>query len=1151
MDSQPGLRLFHSLRYPLRFPRENGLGDSIKAADNCQDKMGTAHISQGIFSGALTWAWASARFGLSRQEGGRALIGQSSLKMVTSLRGWDYLIITASNDAQAEAYRALIGSRERLGFIRDIKKTLVVPDPGGRRIGSGGSTVYCLHRVLDQEVRGRRNEMRSSHKAWSEILDRLRILIVHAGGDSRRLPPYGPCGKIFVPIPGEEGGVLGTTLFDRLIPVYQRLPPPPSGAGQVVVASGDVLLDFDATSVLFSEKGITGIGALVSPEVAKNHGVYSRREDGNVRRFLQKPSVAKQQKLGVVTPHDRSVLDIGILNFDTRAATLLLEISRVMQDRASRRALTGKGGAAEKIVEKGLDIYREICCALGTDTSFREYQDEVRDSGSSIGDEALRIIYQGLRYVSFHVHVLPHIRFLHFGTLQDLLESGRALLSSDTSESEPITSIIIGSQVRNRGSIRGKNAWIEGCRIEAPLCLVGENVVVGADIAGPLTLPRRGCLDIIEGKNRRGRQGWFARTYAVDDALHKRADMGGSLCGLPVLEWLSRIGAGPSDAWDTDRPADERTVWSGRFFPFMGKQDEYRDWLFLLEPGRATAGQRKGWLETDRYSLAEINLLADLGAFRSRRLGIRSDLLRASLPRIFGPSGELSADEIGFLVRSSEKGEQGRWISAILRQALRSYNAARGLGGLNILEPSRILHSLGTILETIASGSGSKGRVEASAIASALTVGLTSREKGGLCDIGVPVEESQGIRTLAGAMKEAAFRHIGRAIVDQREAVPEPPRNVLRSDEIVWGRASARLDLGGGWTDTPPYSLEHGGCVINAAVDLNGQAPIQAYARIIDKLEIHINSIDHSARIVIKTLEGVLDYRNPRSQFALAKAALALAGFTPGATCWPTGVRTLGGMLRYFGGGIEITTLAAIPSGSGLGTSSIMGAVLISVIGRIIGRQMAPRELFHAVLRLEQELTTGGGWQDQIGGAVEGVKMITTEKGLVPNPQIRFVPADLLDPSLNGGRTLLYYTGLRRLAKDILREVVGRYLDRDRATMATLRRLHAFPPLMAEAMAMKDTERFGELIEVAWKLNVDLDSDHTTPAVEDLRARIRPHVLGAKLLGAGGGGFMLIVCKSPADAITVVRMLEKKPLNDRSRFFDYRISHAGLVVTVC
>ena len=146
---------------------------------------------------------------------------------------------------------------------------------------------------------------------------------------------------------------------------------------------------------------------------------------------------------------------------------------------------------------------------------------------------------------------------------------------------------------------------------------------------------------------------------------------------------------------------------------------------------------------------------------------------------------------------------------------------------------------------------------------------------------------------------------------------------------------------------------------------------------------------------------------------------------------------------------------------------------------------------------------------------------------------------------------MLYYTGLRRLAKNILRTVVGNYLDRDAAAMATLRELHAYPPKMSEAMAAKDMRRFGELIDLAWRLNKRIDPDSTTPVIEGILGRIEKHIWGAKLLGAGGGGFLLIVAKSPGEARTVRRLLDQNPPNDRARFFDYEISHEGLNVTVC
>ena len=1065
---------------------------------------------------------------------------------------WDYLIVTASNDKQAGAYQSLIDLRTSLGLISGVKRILVVADPGGRRVGSGGSTVHCLLQVLNLELGSARGEKaRSDPAAWAKTFDRLRVLIVHAGGDSKRLPPYSPCGKIFVPVPGETGGALGTTLFDRLIPIYLKLPRPASGGGQIVVASGDVLLDFDAAAVVFAEQGITGVGALVSPEVAKNHGVYCRNEDGAVRLFLQKPSTDKLADAGAVNSHGQAVLDIGILNFGPAAAARLLELCDVGEGRKNRRALVWRGPLAGTIERAGLDIYREICCALGKDVRYYGYVDEARGAGSMVEGSALRSIYRGLRPIPFHVHVVPRFRFLHFGTLQDLIESGRNLMSSEVSDSEDGASVIVNSRVRGSGTIHGKNAWIEGCRVDAPLALGGDNIVVGVDVAAPLVLPQGACLDVIEGRRRNGQRGWFVRVYTTDDAFHLAADKGARLFGMSVLSWLEDMGASPADVWNKRRTDAERTVWNGRFFPFSGNKEDFRNWLWLLEPGNATARQREDWLAADRYSLEEMALRADLSSFHSMRLKIRSELIRETLSRVFGPEGELSAAEIAFLIQSAEKDEREKWVIAIVREAIRSYEAARVHQGLDSLGLSHILHTLGSVLLRITSGGNGGRSGYGRAIAGTLAAGLTGAEIKRLSSMGVSIEGASKLRNWAGEMREAAFRHLSRTIVYRSGSIPSPPKNVLRSDEIVWGRAPARLDLGGGWTDTPPYSLERGGCVINAAVTLNGQAPIQAYARVIEKREIRINSIDHSMRVVVKTLGELLDYRKPGSQFALAKAALALAGFGPEAAGWPAGVRTLDGMLRYFGGGIELTTLAAIPSGSGLGTSSIMGAVLMSIIGRVVGRPLAARELFHAVLKLEQELTTGGGWQDQIGGAVEGVKMITAEKGLVPDPRIHFVPADLLDPAANGGRTLLYYTGLRRLAKNILHEVVGRYLDRDRGAMETLRRLHAFPPLMAEAMGMRDMERFGELIDAAWKLNVDLDPDHTTPVIEELRARIRPHVWGAKLLGAGGGGFLLMVCKSAEDAAAVKRMLEKKPPNDKARFFDYAISRTGLVVTVC
>jgi len=228
-----------------------------------------------------------------------------------------------------------------------------------------------------------------------------------------------------------------------------------------------------------------------------------------------------------------------------------------------------------------------------------------------------------------------------------------------------------------------------------------------------------------------------------------------------------------------------------------------------------------------------------------------------------------------------------------------------------------------------------------------------------------------------------------------------------------------------------------------------------------------------------------------------------------------------------------------------------MGAVIFAAIQRVMGRELSQRELFHSVLRLEQALTTGGGWQDQIGGAVEWVKMIVTDAGLVPDAIIHYVASEVLDPRCNGGQSLLYYTGVTRLAKNILHQVVGRHLNRDRATMGTLRRMRSVAKAVAESLIRKDIAEFGHLVDVAWELNKRLDPNSTNDEIEVLFERARPFVHGAKLLGAGGGGFMLMICKSAKDASSVRAMFEAEPTNERARFFDFDVSDAGLTVTVC
>jgi len=1057
---------------------------------------------------------------------------------------WDYLIVTASNERQASGYTEQLALRKDLGFIPGVREVLAVADPGGKRVGSGGSTVWCLLKVLEREL-GPEPSKGLDPKAWTAVLSRLRVLIVHAGGDSKRLPAYGPCGKILIPIPGESDRALGMTIFDRLVPAYLALPGTAPGRGQVVVTTGDVLLAFDADAVRFADEGITGLGCYAAPELAAEHGVFCPGGDGRVRLFLQKPSPAEQAGKGAVQRHGRSVLDIGVMNLDARAAVALITIFKVIRNAAG--GLEWEGDIAAAVEKAGLDFYREVCCGMGTESEFSGYADSVKRAGSGLGKRHLRRVFDKVSKIPFHLSLLPGCGFLHFGTPRQLIRSGSDLMSMDLGASHARSLLSINNDVSGGGRIAGENSWVEGCRVHSELTLGGGNVVTGADVRTPLSLPKNTALDILEGADRNGKRVWFVRCYGTDDILNGPAGEGALLAGLPIGEWLEAMNAGEGDVWDEGLAPGERQVWNGRFFPAVRSPEGYRDWLWMLEPKRSSPAQRKAWKRASRWSFAEMAGLASQPQFHLRRAENRAGELRGSLRRLFRPESGFSAAELSLVFRTIGPEKRAEWLSGVLDEVFLHFGGGRCIPGTEQLELSRMLHTTGSAVARGA-GEGDRGWKE--------TLGevwarLSVAQVSWLAGLGLGENAFKKPGAWAEAARNAAFENVGRTIVLSSRRNADHPKSALRSDEIIWGRAPARLDLGGGWSDTPPYSLEHGGSVINAAVNLNGQPPIHVYARVIGEPEIRIGSIDHGARVVIRELRDLLDYRQPSSRFALAKAALAMSGFSPDSAAWPRKAGTLREMLKLFGGGIELTTLAAIPSGSGLGTSSIMGAVLMAVIHRMIGRRLSQRELFHGVLRLEQELTTGGGWQDQIGGVVGGVKLITAEAGLIPDPDIHFVPPDVLDPAVNDGRTLLYYTGIRRLAKDILRFVVGNYLDRDRGAMETLRQLHAFPPAMASVMAAKDLRAFGELIDLAWNLNKAIDPDSTTDVIEGVLARIKPHIYGAKLLGAGGGGFLLIVCRSREAAAAARKTLESEPPNDRARFFDFATSSEGLTVTVC
>lgn len=109
--------------------------------------------------------------------------------------------------------------------------------------------------------------------------------------------------------------------------------------------------------------------------------------------------------------------------------------------------------------------------------------------------------------------------------------------------------------------------------------------------------------------------------------------------------------------------------------------------------------------------------------------------------------------------------------------------------------------------------------------------------------------------------EQAAFQLLRDGLLGvMNERKSHPILNVY-SDQIVWGRSPVRIDVAGGWTDTPPYSLYSGGSVVNLAIELNGQPPLQVYVKPCKEYQITLRSIDMGAMEVIRNYEELQDYK--------------------------------------------------------------------------------------------------------------------------------------------------------------------------------------------------------------------------------------------------------------------------------------------------
>lgn len=923
----------------------------------------------------------------------------------------------------------------------DKKEWFCTSDPIGAKLGSGGGTTWLLEACRAEWAQGR---------SFSEWLSEDKRILLHAGGQSRRLPGYAPSGKILTPIPvfrWAKGQKLKQNLLSLQLPLYTKIMEKAPDSLHTLIASGDVYIRTSEPLQEIPEADVVCYGLWVDPNLAKNHGVFvsSRNTPDKLDYMLQKPSVAE---LGKLMQTHLFLMDIGIWLLSDRAVEYLMKRSK--------------------------------------DGDKLKYYDLYSDFGRALGEHP-QVVDEELNRLSVVILPLPGGEFYHYGTSRELISSTVAVQNLVNDQRE-----IIHRSVKPHPAMFVQNAmveiplraenselWIENACVGSKWKIAHCHVITGVpENDWELTLPENVCVDVVPI----GEEEYVVRCYGFNDAFKgELSDKNTLFMGCPMEQWLFHRNLGCVDI------EGNKDMQSARLFPVCKSVEDLGKVLrwMLNEPDYVEG--KEIWMKSRRVSADEISAYANLRRLVKQRKAFRA----LNWP---------------LLAKNYQK--------SVFYQ-LNLKDAAEEFAAFNLPMPEPLPENTPIMTR----------------ISDHMFRAQWQQLKGENCK-----EEENN-----------AFDLLRKGLTSTVLSRKQHPHLDVYADQIVWSRSPVRIDLAGGWTDTPPFCLNEGGNVVNIAIELNGQQPLQAYVKPCKEYKVVLRSIDLGAMEEVRTYEDLRDFAKVGSPFSIPKAALVLAGFQPGYS--QENYLSLEEQLKAFGSGLEVTLLSAVPAGSGLGTSSILASTVLAAISDFCGLAWDKNEICQRTLVLEQLLTTGGGWQDQYGGVLQGVKLLQTHSGFEQCPSVRWLPDFLFTNPEYRKCHLLYYTGITRTAKGILAEIVrGMFLNStEHLYMLNEMKTHALD--LFEAVQRGNFEEYGRLVGKTWKQNKLLDPGTNPETVEQIISRIHDYCIGYKLPGAGGGGFLYMVAKSPEAAARIKSILTETPPNSCARFVEMSLSDKGLEVS--
>ena len=951
---------------------------------------------------------------------------------------WDYVILTASNEHQAAGFRAQLEQRKAAGFLPKRTHFAVVPDEGGKRVGSGGATLGVLRYV-------------AQHTGRSDFAG-LRILVIHSGGDSKRVPQYSALGKLFSPVPRELTDGRTSTLFDEFL-ISMASVPSRVREGMLLL-SGDVLLLFNPLQINYSGDGAAAISFKEDVQTGKNHGVFLRGEDGTVSKFLHKQSEEDLRRQGAVN-------ESGKVDIDTGAVIFSADMMAALYGLISENGVYSEERFSEFVNETvRLSLYGDFLYPLAQASTLEQFQKE-KPEGSFCPEltKARIAVWNALRPYRMKLLRLAPAKFIHFGTTREILK----LMCSQIREYELLgwnaqvgssiqnTTAAYGSVLSNKATI-GKDCYLEVSYVHST-AVVGDRVLLSYVDIHDEHIPSDTVLHGL--KQRDGK--FVVRIYAPTDDPKGKLDSC-SFLGTTLQDFLARNSIAETELWD----GEDRTLWTAQLYPVCDSIQEAVAAALNIYAMSRGQGDVNAWRQSTRKSLCSGFNDADPHALiawdkRMQEL-VRMDKL-AKLIHAKAPAREAKSA----LNATSLTKIQCEWLEKRLQQ-------------VDFSEAMRLHYYIGV--------------------------------------------------ALGGAEGAKHLREFFRVI--QRMVTENTLGNVKYNDSCTIAkdkhvvRLPLRVNWGGGWSDTPPYCIENGGTVLNAAILLDGKLPVEVTLERIPGKKIVFDSRDMDVHGEFDTIAPLQKTGDPYDPFALQKAALIACGIIP------MEGGDLAQILDRLGGGFcmhsEVTN---VPKGSGLGTSSILSGACVKAVFEFMGIDYTEESLYRHVLCMEQIMATGGGWQDQVGGLTGGIKYITTAPGIEQKIKVQYVSISDETRQELSERFVLIYTGQRRLARNLLRDVVGRYVGNEPESVYALDEIQRLAALMRFELERGHVDDFAKLMNRHWELSLKIDAGSANTLIDQIFDSVSDLIDGRMVCGAGGGGFLQVILTKGVSTEAVHKRLKE------------------------